>query len=79
MDQRRTPRLFSIPAAAQELGPAFPVATIRDRRYHALPRLRADGTMSEPNGFADAFVKVGGKVLVDLDRFVERLEQGRGR
>ena len=72
-------RLCTIPDAARELGGAVAEHTIRDQRYHAQPRLSARGETIPPNGFGDAFVKVGRKVLVDMDRYLEKIEAGRGR
>lgn len=34
---------------------------------------------AEENGFDSAIVRVGGRVLIDLDRFDEWLEERRGR
>jgi hypothetical protein len=60
--------------------PAFPENTLRDIRYHSKPRVSATGETIPPNGFADCFVKIPGqeKVLIDPDKFAEKVEEGRG-
>lgn len=74
---RRPPNLVTIEEAARQR-PFFTPASLRDKRYHGRPRLSARGEVIPPNGFADVFVVVGRRVLVDLDRLDERVEAGRG-
>ena len=51
-----------------EKHPAFTVPGLRNLRFH-----------QEVNGFADAFLTVGRKVLIDEDQFFECLDRINGR
>lgn len=79
MSQETPPTLLTLSQFA-ERHPAFPVSTLRWLRWCSRPRCRAGraGRMHvvdelSPNGFAPAFLKVGGRVLVDEARFFEIL------
>jgi len=66
-----TPRLLTFSQFA-ERHPAFPVNSLR------WLRVKADPEAPDYNGFAAAFVKVGGRVLVDEERFFQIVaEQNR--
>ena len=74
------PTLFTLPQFAEK-HPAFSIQSLRWIRFRAFPVERSfrDGKVEDvpPNGFAEAFVKVAGRVYVDEQRFFEIAEQGR--
>jgi hypothetical protein len=80
MDHRRKPNLATIRETARQY-PFLSEASIRDKRYHSLPRLSANGEPIPPNGWGRCFVKLGNgpraRVLLDLDQLDAVLEQGR--
>lgn len=68
----RIPKYLSIPQFADEHA-AFSENTLR------WMRVKSDPTDPDCNGFADAFVKVGGRVLIDEARFFEIIDEQNGR
>jgi hypothetical protein len=66
---------------------AFPESTLRWLKYRSEPVKRTRrGKGGEqvvedlpPNGFADAFVKVGGRLLIDEKKFFEIVAAQNGR
>jgi hypothetical protein len=66
-----------MPTASVTLG--VPTATLRDLRVYSADRLNASGRLVPGNGFADAFLKLGRAVYVDVVRFEEILRsQSKG-
>ena len=69
-DETQQHRKFrTFPQFAEE-NPAFPVANLRKKHFFAKPR--AD---RPPNGFGQAFIKDGRRVLVDVDAFFRVLRE----
>jgi hypothetical protein len=76
------PTLFTFRQFA-ERHPAFSVSSLRWLRFRSAPvkrTRRGNGGEVEvenlaPNGFAAAFVEVGGRVLLDEQRFFEIIAQ----
>ena len=54
----------------EDRNPAFPISTLRWIRF------RSKG--QKPNGFAPAFVKVGGRVLIDEEKFFAVIARQNG-
>jgi hypothetical protein len=77
----QAPILLSVAATSAALGPAFPVATLRDKIYHSEPRRAANGELTPANGFADCIIRIPGSggVLLDYERVLAWIESGRGR
>lgn len=55
------------------------LAAIRDLRHYSRPRVTSRGKIIEGNGYAAAFLKDGGRVFVDTDRYFEILFAKNGR
>jgi len=72
----RVPNLLPIREVAKRR-PYLSEATLRDKWYHARPRLSATGSEIPPNGWAACFVKLGRQVLVDIDVLDALVEQHR--
>lgn len=73
MEQSTTPIHLSV-AQFTHKHPAYPVGTLRDLIFFSKPR---DGRPG--NGFEDAFLRLGRKVLIDEERFFECVaNQARG-
>lgn len=60
--------------------PAFPEATVRDLKFKAEPRFKANGEVIAGNGLleAGAIVRCGRKVLIDETRFFAWLDAQNG-
>lgn len=59
--------------------PAWSQAALRNLIFNSKPRQSSKGEIPG-NGLAPAIVRVGGKVLIDVDRFFEWIEeQQQGR
>ena len=60
-----------------ELLPAFTENSLRFHIFNAEPRINSQGDTVPGNGLASAIIRVGRKVLVDRDRFIEWIENQR--
>lgn len=71
-------RFATIKQAAQHR-PAFTEAAFRDIRFKAFDRKNSRGDVIKGNGSGEAgcWIEVGGKILLDLDRFDAWLESQR--
>lgn len=74
---RRKPNLATVEETAKKY-PFLTPASIRDRIYHATPRLSARGETIPPNGFGRCVIRIGqgkqARIFIDLDQFEEWLE-----
>ncbi len=85
MSQQRIPNLRSISQFEEEF-PAFE-GRMRWIRWRAQPVMRTrrghggDQVVEdlEPNGYAESFVEVAGRLYVDVDRFFEIVAEQNGR
>jgi hypothetical protein len=60
-----------------ELLPAFTENSLRFHIFNAEPRINSQGDIVPENGLASAIIRVGRKVLVDRDKFIEWIENQR--
>ena len=60
-----------------ELLPAFTENSLRFHIFNAKPRINSQGDTVPGNGLASAIIRIGRKVLVDRDKFIEWIENQR--
>ena len=71
------PRLRTVSQLCAELGGVLSQPAIRDHIWRSVERERSDGTVLPANGLAPAIFKIGRKVLIDLDAYLDWLEDHR--
>ena len=70
-------RLVTVKQLHAEFGGALSQAAIRDHVYRAEPRSLNNGRNMKPNGLAPAIIKLGSKVLIDIDLYYVWIETHR--
>lgn len=68
-------------AQASDLRPAFTEPALRDMRFKAFDRVNSRGDLIKGNGSGDfgCWIVLGGKVLLDLERFDAWIESHKMR
>ena len=70
-------RLRTVAQMHGELGGVLSEPAIRDHVWRSKERVRSDGTVLPKNGLAPAIFKIGRKVLIDFDAYLNWLEEHR--
>jgi hypothetical protein len=58
-----------------QVEPAFSENSLRFHVFHATPRIKKNGELVPPNGLESAITRIGRKVLIDRDRFINWVEE----
>lgn len=68
-----TKNLFTVPQFSEK-HQAFSEGSLRWKIFQSKPRKSSNGTIP-PNEFGEAFVQVGGRVLIDEDMFFSCIDR----
>lgn len=76
-EPRQLRRLRTVAQLVEELGGAISEPAIRAQIYSAEDHVTPGGREIRANGLAPAIIRIGTKILVDLDAYIDWLESHR--